>query len=98
MLKFETKPLVTQPAKCSSHRINHLRINLHNNVVDRDVNQLDEKSNEAHDSKSNSSGHGNFLELCRKSKESSIPARDKLIFLLNVRTKVTRKSKATKVC
>lgn len=33
-------------------------------VIDRNMNQLYEKSNEAHDGKSDRCGHGNFLELC----------------------------------
>ena len=37
---------------------------LHNDVVDGDVNQLDEKPNEAHDCKTNCCCHGNLLELC----------------------------------
>ena len=41
----------------------HYGIYLHNNVVDRDVNELDKKSNESHDGKANSCGHGNLLEL-----------------------------------
>jgi len=34
-----------------------------NDIVNRDVNKLDKKSNEAHDSKSNGSSYGNLLEL-----------------------------------
>ena len=37
--------------------------NIHDDVVDWDVNQLDEKPNEAHDGKPDSCGHGNLLEL-----------------------------------
>ena len=33
-------------------------------VIDRNMNQLYEKTNEAHDGKSDRCGHGNFLELC----------------------------------
>ena len=33
-------------------------------VIDRNMNQLYEKSNEAHDGKSDRCGHGNFLEFC----------------------------------
>ena len=38
---------------------------LHNDVVDGDVDELHEEPNESHDGKPNSSGHGNFLELCK---------------------------------
>uniref|UniRef100_A0A0E9W7W9 Uncharacterized protein n=1 Tax=Anguilla anguilla TaxID=7936 RepID=A0A0E9W7W9_ANGAN len=34
-----------------------------NDVVDGDVYEFDKESNEAHDSKSNCSCHGNFLEF-----------------------------------
>ena len=34
-----------------------------NNIVDGDVNEFDEKSDEAHQSKSNSCCNGNLLEL-----------------------------------
>lgn len=39
---------------------------LHNDVVDGDVNEFDEETNETHDSKPNRCSHGNLLEFCRK--------------------------------
>lgn len=37
---------------------------LHDDVVNRDVDELDEKPNEAHDCKTNRRCHGNLLKLC----------------------------------
>lgn len=36
---------------------------LHDDVVDRDVNEFDEETNETHDGKSNGCGHGDLLEF-----------------------------------
>lgn len=36
---------------------------LHNDVVDRDVNQLDEKADKSHDGKANCRCHGDLLKL-----------------------------------
>lgn len=41
---------------------------LHNDVVDWDVNKLDKEANEAHDGESDCCGKGNFLKLCLKIK------------------------------
>ena len=41
-------------------------MSLHYDVVDGDVNEFDKKANEAHDSKTNSSGKGNLLKFCKK--------------------------------
>ena len=38
-------------------------LNLHNDVVDGNVDQLNEETNETHDGESNGSGHGDLLEL-----------------------------------
>ena len=38
---------------------------LHNNVVDGNVDQFDEETNEAHDSESKRCGHGNLLKFYR---------------------------------
>lgn len=43
-------------------------IYLHNDVIDGNVNQFDEESNEAHYTKANSSGDRNLLKFCRKRK------------------------------
>jgi hypothetical protein len=40
--------------------------NLHNDVVDGNVDELDEEANEAHQAETNSCGHGNLLEFCKK--------------------------------
>ena len=37
---------------------------LHNDVVDWNMDQLNEKSNEAHDAKADGSCHGDLLEFC----------------------------------
>lgn len=42
---------------------------VHNDVVDRDVNELHKEPNEPHDSKPNCGRHGNTLELCGKSRQ-----------------------------
>lgn len=39
---------------------------LHNDVIDWDMDQLDKESNKTHDSESNSCGHCNLLEFCKK--------------------------------
>ena len=39
--------------------------NLHNDVVDGNVDQFDKETDEAHDGKSNSCCHGNLLKLCK---------------------------------
>lgn len=36
---------------------------LHDDIVDGDVNEFDEETDETHDSKSNSRCHGDLLEL-----------------------------------
>ena len=41
-------------------------MSLHYDVVDGDVNEFDKKANEAHDSKTDSSGKGNLLKFCKK--------------------------------
>ena len=41
-------------------------MSLHYDVVDGNVNEFDKKANEAHDSKTNSSGKGNLLKFCKK--------------------------------
>ena len=41
-------------------------MSLHYDIVDGDVNEFDEKANEAHDSKTNSSGKGNLLKFCEQ--------------------------------
>ena len=51
----------------SEHVVEGLGEDLHNDVVDWDVNELHKESNEPHDSKSDCSCHGNALELCGKS-------------------------------
>lgn len=43
---------------------------LHNNIVDGDVNELDKKSNKAHDTESNSGCDCNFLELWKHKPQS----------------------------
>ena len=46
----------------------HTHVLLHYDVVDGNVNEFDEKANESHDSKTNGSCQGNFLELCKGKK------------------------------
>lgn len=46
----------------------HRHVLLHYDVVDGNVNEFDEKANEPHDSKTNGSCQGNFLELCKDKK------------------------------
>ena len=43
----------------------HRCVLLHYDVVDGNVNEFDEKANESHDSKTNGSRQGNFLEFCK---------------------------------
>jgi hypothetical protein len=38
--------------------------NKYQNIVNRDVNHLDEKTNESHDQETDGGGIDNFLELC----------------------------------
>ncbi len=38
-------------------------VHSHNDVVDRDMNELDKKANKSHDGKSNCDGNGNLLVL-----------------------------------
>lgn len=40
--------------------------NLHNDVVDGNVDEFDEESDESHYAEANSSGNSNLLELCDK--------------------------------
>ena len=42
----------------------------HNNVVDRDMDELNEEADEAHDSEADAGGHGDLLELCNVWKEN----------------------------
>ena len=52
---------------------------LHNNIVDWNVNQFDEESDESHNGESNSCCHGDFLEFW-KTKRNSVD----LIFFLRL--------------
>lgn len=42
--------------------------NIHNDIIDGNVNQFDKKPNESHNCKANSSCHSNFLKFCSKQK------------------------------
>ena len=44
----------------------HLTVNLHNDVVDGNVDELDKEPNEAHDEKAYCCSKGNLLKLCRE--------------------------------
>jgi len=46
----------------------HRPVLLYYDVIDGNVNEFDEKANESHDSKTNGSCQGNFLELCKDKK------------------------------
>lgn len=37
----------------------------HNDIVDRDVDQFDEESNESHDGEADGRGYGDLLKLCK---------------------------------
>ncbi len=45
--------------------------NVHNDVVDWDMDELDEESDESHQSEANSGGDGNLLELCDSKKHDA---------------------------
>lgn len=46
---------------------------LHNDVVDGNVDEFDKEANESHDGKTDSCGHGNFLEFCENAKQPIKP-------------------------
>ena len=48
---------------------------IHNDVIDRDVDQFDEEPNETHDGKANCSSHCDLLELCFSQEMSSSVSR-----------------------
>lgn len=48
---------------CSGPWPTLLRLGAHDDVVDGDVYQLDEKADEAHDAEADCGGNGDFLEL-----------------------------------
>jgi hypothetical protein len=59
---------------CKPNIVEHSRrkicqiINLHNDVVDGNVDELNKEANEAHQAEANSCGHGNLLEFCKSLK------------------------------